>query len=238
MSDLLLNYHSNGSAAKGQHLRIFYPQTPRTGTPSKHPLNIETWGCSRNMNKAEASVLRGTTTICLLSGKECLLIWLGGLHTNMTNGSLNALTYNSGMLMVNMLHQHLVVDHITFKVLQPVLVPSSTPSAMDVQTHLPTLRHSCLLGQSILRINFQHLIQCIRHIQGTLLSSTSRVSIPLPKQDRSSWHNLYPLTVRCRHLFHLSQSNPEHTHDQWKRTSNHWRVEGTNKATTTLNILP
>lgn len=197
------------------------------------------------MNKLEASVLRDTesqhlvTTIRLSSGIECLLIWLGGLRMNMTNGSLNAHIYNSGILMVNTLHQHLVVDHITFKVLQAVLVPSNTPSAMDVPIHLPTLRLFCLQGRNTLRINFQHPVQCISHIQEALLINTSRVSIALPNQDQShSWHNLFRLTIRCLRLFHLSQSNLEHTHDQWKRMSSQWRVEGTSKATTILNILP
>ena len=138
----------------------------------------------------------------------------------MTNGSPNALTCNSGILTVNTLHQHLVVDHIMLKALQPVLLPSSSPSAMDAQTPLPILRLFCLHGRSILRTNFQHLTQCISHIQEILLISTSRISMPHPNQDRyHSWHNLYPLTVRCLRLFHLSQSNPEHTHDQLIRTS-------------------
>lgn len=133
---------------------------------------------------------------------------------NMTNVSLNALTYNSGILIIT-LHRHLVVDHIMFKVLHPVLVPSNTPSAMDVRTHLPTLRRFCLHGRSILRINSQHQTQYISRIQEILLTSISRVSIPLTKQDQShSWHNLCPFTVRCLRLFHLSRSNPEHTRDQ------------------------
>lgn len=240
-----LNDCSNGSVVKGQRPRIFCRQTPRMGTPSRHPLNIEIWGCSRNMNKVEASVLRDTesqylvTTIRLSSGKECLLIWLEGLHMTMINGFLNALTYSSGILSVNMPHQHLVVDHITFKVLQPVLVTLNTLLATDVQIHLPTLRLSCLHERNIQRTNFQRPIQCISRIPETLLISTRRVSIPLPKRDRShSWHNLYPLTVRCLRLFRLTQSNPEHTHDQWRRTSSQWRVEGTSKATTMLSILP
>ena len=197
------------------------------------------------MNKVEALVLQDTesqhlaTTIRLSSGKKFLLMWPGGLHMNMTNGSLNARTCNSGNLMVSTLHQHLVVGHITLKALQRVLVPSNTPSAMDVQTHLPTLPLSCLRGPNILRTNFQHPTQCISHIQGTLLISTSRVSIPLPNQDQShSWHNPYPLTVRYLRLFHPRQSNLEHIHDQRKRMINQWRVEGTSKATIIPNILP
>ena len=156
---------------------------------------------------------------------------------NMTNGPLNAHICNSGILTVNMLHRHLVVDRIMVKVLQPVLLPSSTPSAMGAQTHLPTLRLSCLRGRSILHINFQHPTQYISHIQESLLISTSRVSMLRLSQDQShSWHNLCPLTARCLRLFHLSQSNPEHTHEHLTRTSHQLRVEGTNKATIILNI--
>ena len=178
-------------------------------------------------------------TIHLSSGKECLLTWLGEAHMNMTNGFLNALTYNNGILIVNMLHRHLVVDHITFKVLRLVLVPSSILSAMDVQIRLPILHLSCLHGRSILRTSSQRPIQCTSHNQETLLTSTSRVSTTLPNRNQShSWHNLYHLTVPCLHLFHLSQSSPEHTQGPWNQTSNQWQVEGTNKATTTLSILP
>ncbi len=197
------------------------------------------------MNKVEALVLLDTenqhlaTTIRLSSGKKCLLSWPGEVHMNMTNGSLNARTCNSGNLMVSTLHQHLFVGHITHKALQRVLVPMNTLSAMDVQTHLPTLPLSCLRGPNILRINFQHPTQCISQIQGTRLISTSRVSIPLPNQGKShNWHNPYPLTVRYLRLFLPRQSNLEHIHDQRKRTINQWRVGVTSKATTIPNILP
>ena len=153
-------------------------------------------------------------TIHLSNGKECLLTWLDGMHLNMTNGSLNALTYNSGTPIINTLRQHLVVDPTIFKVLIPGLVPPSTPSAMDAQTHLPTLRLSCPHGQSILHTNFQDPTRFISHNQEIPLISTSRASIFLTNQDLSrSWHNLYPLTARCPRLFHRSQSNPEHIRD-------------------------
>lgn len=224
MVRLLQIYCSDGSAGKDQRPLNFYPQILRTATPSRRPPNIEIWGCKRNMSKAQASVLRDTeskhlvtTTICHSSDKECLLNWLGELRMSLTNDSLNALIYSSGILIANTVHRHLVVDLITFQVLQQVLVPSNTPSVMDVQTHLLTLRLSCHHEQSILRINFQPPTQYISHIQETLLISTNRVSIPLPSQDQLlSQHNLCPLTVRYLRLFRLSQSNPEHTHDQWK----------------------
>ena len=149
------------------------------------------------MSKVEASVLQDTEsrhlvmTIHLSSGKDCLLTWLGGLPMTMTNDSLSALTHNSGILMVNTLHHHPVVDHITVKVRQPLLVPSNTRSAMDVQIHLRTLHPFCHHGQNTQPINFQHPTQCISHNQETLLISTNRVSIPLPNQDQThSSHNL------------------------------------------------
>ena len=197
------------------------------------------------MNQVGPLVLRDTesqhlvTTIRLSSVKEYLLTWLGELHMNMTNGSLNALIHNSGILMLNTLHRHLLVDHITYKVLRLVLVPSNTLSAMDAPIHLPILHLICLQGRSIPRTNSHHRIQCTSNIQETLLTSTSRVSTILPKPNRShSWHNLYPHTVHCLRLYHRSQSTPERTQGPWKRTSNQWQVEATNIITTTLNILP
>lgn len=144
----------------------------------------------------EALVLRDTEsqhlimTIRLSSGKECLLTWLGEMHMKMINGSLNALTYNNGTLLVNTLRRRLLAAHITLKVLPLVLVPSNTPSAMDGQIHLPILRPSCLHGQSIPRTNSQHQIQRTSHIQGILRISTSkvstsRISTTLPNQNQS-----------------------------------------------------
>lgn len=134
-------------------------------------------------------------TIRLSSGKECLLTWLGEMHMKMTNGSLNALTYNNGTLLVNTLRRHLLADHITFKVHRLVLVPSNTPSVMDGQIHLPILRPSCLHGQSIPRTNSQHQTQRTSHIQeilristskvSTSKVSTSRISTTLPNQNQS-----------------------------------------------------
>ena len=152
---------------------------------------IETWGYSRNTNKVVASVLPDTEsqhllmTISLSSGKECLLTWLGGLHMNMINGSLNALTHNSGILTINTLRPRLAVDRIMLKVHSLVPAPSNIPSATDVQIHLQTLRLICLHGPNILLINSQHLIRCINSIQETLLISTSRASITLPNRNRS-----------------------------------------------------
>ena len=224
---ILANLRSNRSVAKGPHLRTSSQQTPRTGTTTRRPLIIGTWGCSHNRNKMEASVLQGIgsqhlgTTIHLSNGKECRLMWLEGLHMNMTNGSLNVLTCNSGTLMANTLHQHRVVDHTTFKVLQLVLVPSSTHSAMDVQIHLPTLPHSYLHEPSTLDTNFQRPIPCISQVPETLLISTNRVSIILASRDKSpSSRSLFPLTVRFLRLYRLNQSSPDHTRDLWKRTSN------------------
>ena len=224
---IFAHFRSNRSAAKGPHLRTSSQQIPRTGTTTRRPLIIGTWGCSRNRNKMEASVLQGTeslhlgTTIHLSSDKECRLMWLEGLHMNMTNGSLNVLTCNSGTLMANTLHRHRVVDHTTSKVLQLVLVPSSTPSAMDVQIHLPTLPLFYLHELSILDTNFQHPIPYISQVQETLLINTNRVSIILASRDQSpSWRSLFPLTVRFLRLYHLNQSSPDHTRDPWKRTSN------------------
>ena len=175
----------------------------------------------------EASVLQGIesqhlgTTIHLSSDKECRLMWLEGLHMNMTNGSLNGLTCNSGTLMANTLHRHLAVDHTTSQVLQLVLVPSSIHSAMDVQIHLPTLPLSYLHELSTLDTNFQHPIPYISQVQETLLISTNRVSIILASQDQFlSWRSLFLLTVRFLRLYHLNQSSPDHTRDPWKRTSN------------------
>lgn len=109
---------------------------------------------------------------------------------NTIKDSLNALTYNNGSLIVNTLHPPLVVDPITLKVLQLVLVPWNIPSAMDVQTHLPIHRLSCLHGRSILGTNLHHPTHYISHIQEILLISTSRVSIPLLNQDQPhNWHN-------------------------------------------------
>lgn len=129
-------------------------------------------------------------TIRLSSGKECLLTWLGEMHMKMTNGSLNALTYNNGTLLVNTLRRHLLADHITLKVLRLVLVPSNTPSAMDGQIHLPILRPSYLRGQNIPRTNSQHQIQRTSHNQeilriSTSKVSTSRISSTLPNQNQS-----------------------------------------------------
>ena len=183
-------------------------------------------------------------TIRLSSGKECLLTWLGELPMKMTNGSLNDLIYNSGILMVNTLPRHLLVDHIMFKVLRPVLVPSSILSVMDGQIHPPILHLSCLHGRSIPRTNSQHQTQRTSHIQEILLIntsrvSTSRISTTLTNQNQShSWHNPWPLTVRCLRLFHHSRSSPEHTLDPWKRMSRQLQVVGTNKFTTIHNILP
>ena len=175
----------------------------------------------------EASVLQGIesqhlgTTIHLSSDKECRLMGLEGLHMNMTNGSLNVLTCNSGTLTANTLHRHRVVDHTTSKVLRLVLVPSNTHSATDVQIHLPTLPLSYLHELSTLDTNFQHPIPCTSQVQETLLINTNRVSIILASRDQSpSWRSLFPLTVRFLRLYHLNQSSPDHTRDLWKRTSN------------------
>ena len=134
---------------------------------------------------------------------------------NMTNGYPNALTYNNGIPMVNTLHQHQAADHIMFKVLRLVLVPSNIRSAMDVPTHRPTLHLLCLHGRSFLDTNSQHRMRCISQLQETLPISTTRASTILPSLNLShSWHNLYHLTVHCLRLFHLSQSSPEDTQDR------------------------